>query len=134
MSESQPPPSGTPLNYATATAPGGYQGPPATSDDKNMAMLIYILAIFTGFIGPLIIWLIKKDQSPFINDQGKEVLNWSITVVLAYIVCIILMFVIIGIFLMPILLLAHLILTIMGALKVKDGIAYRYPWALRLLK
>lgn len=133
MSE-QPPPSGAPLNYATPGAANAYQGPPPSKDDMNMAMLIYILAIFTGFIGPLIIWLMKKEQSPFVNDQGKEVLNWSITVVLAYIVCIILMFVIIGIFLMPLLLLAHLIFTIMGALKAKDGIPYRYPFALRLLK
>lgn len=132
MSENPQPAS--PLNYESMTSASGYSGPPPTKDETNMAMLTYILAIFTGFIGPLIIWLMKKDQSAFLNDQGKEVLNWSITVVLAYIVCIILMFVIIGIFLMPILLLCHLIFTIMGAVKVSKGIAYRYPFALRLLK
>lgn len=134
MSEGAPPPTSDTLNYQSMTNPAGYQGPPPTKDETNMAMLTYILAIFTVFIGPLIIWLIKKDQSPFLNDQGKEVLNWSITVVLAYIVCIILMFVIIGIFLMPVLLLCHLIFTIMGAIKSSKGIAYRYPFAIRLLK
>lgn len=127
-----PPPSTEPLSYQTPTS--GYQGPAPTKDDTNLATLIYILAIFTGFLGPLIIWLMKKDQSPFVDDQGKEVLNWSITMVLGSVVCAILMVVIIGIILMPVLGLLHVIFTIMGALKANKGIAYRYPFALRLLK
>jgi hypothetical protein len=103
-------------------------------EEKNMAMLIYILGIVTGFIAPLIIWLLKKDSMPFVNDQGKEVLNFQITTILAWIVCVLLSFIIIGFFLMPVVGLAYLILMIMGALKAKDGIAYRFPFALRLLK
>lgn len=76
----------------------------------------------------------KKDSSRFVDDQGKEVLNWCITMVLGYIACILLMFVVIGIFLMPVLLLLHVILTILGAVKASQGIPYRYPFALRLLK
>jgi len=119
-----------PLNYQSAT-PGAVE---ENKDARNMAMLIYILAIFTGFIGPLIIWLLKKNEQPFVDDQGKEVLNWSITVFLAFIVCAILMVVLIGVFLMPVVAIANLVFLIMGALKAKDGIRYRFPFALRLIK
>lgn len=121
-------------NAYTVGVAGAYAGPPATADDKNMAMLIYLLGIFTGFIGPLILWLIKKEQSPFINDQGKEVLNFQITTILAMIVSIILIFVVIGIFLYFGVIIAYLVLMIIGLLKAKEGIAYRFPFALRLLK
>jgi len=105
-----------------------------SKDDTNLGMLLYILALVTGFIGPLILWLVKKDSSKFVDDQGKEVLNWCITMFIGYIACFVLMFVLIGIFLMPILILTHLILTILGAIKANQGVAYRYPFALRLLK
>jgi uncharacterized Tic20 family protein len=97
-------------------------------------MLLYILALFTGFIGPLILWLVKKETSSFVNDQGKEVLNWCITMTIAYIVCFLLIFIVIGLFLIPVLILSHVILTIMGAVKASNGVAYRYPVAIRLLK
>ena len=133
MTENPAPNQGTPsstLNYS----PAGYTGAPPTKDETNLATLTYVLAIFTGFIGPLIIWLMKKDQSQFVDDQGKEVLNWCITMVAAWIVCFILVFVLIGLFLMPLVGLLHLIFTIMGAVRVSGGVAYRYPFAIRLLK
>ena len=126
MSENQASQSSAPLNYESGAAP--------SKDDTNLATLMYVLCIFTGFIGPLIIWLMKKDQSKFVDDQGKEVLNWCITLVLGFIGCFILMFVLIGIFLMPILAILNLVFTIMGAMKVSKGIPYRYPFAIRLLK
>ncbi len=129
MTESSPPP----VDYGTAPT-GGYQGTPPTQEEKNMAMLCYILGIITNFIGPLIIWLMKKESMPFVNDQGKEVLNFQITVFLAMIVCAILTIVLIGAILMPIVALVYLVLMIMGALKAKEGIAYRFPFAIRLLK
>jgi uncharacterized protein len=118
----------TPPSVDPAVASGVNQ------DEKNMGMLLYVLGIITGFIGPVILWLMKKDTMPFVNDQGKEVLNFQITVFLCAIVCGILMMVVIGIFLLPLVMLAYLILMIMGALKAKEGIAYRFPFALRLLK
>lgn len=123
---------GSPM--AGMTSAPGYAGGAPSKDETNMAMLTYILAIFTGFIGPLIIWLMKKDQSAFLNDQGKEVLNWCITLVLGFIVCFVLAFVVIGVFLMPVLWVLNIVFCIMGAVKASKGIAYRYPFALRLLK
>ena len=105
-----------------------------TKDECNMAMLMYILAILTGWIAPLIIWLIKKDQSPFINDQGKELLNFQITLFIAFIVSGLLVFLVIGCFTTPALVICNLIFSIMGAIAVSKGTAYRFPFALRLIK
>ena len=105
-----------------------------TKDDMSMGMLLYILALVTGFIGPLVLWLVKKDSSKFIDDQGKEVLNWCITMAIAWVACIILAVVLIGAFLMPVVMLCHLIFTILGAVKASRGELYRFPFALRLLK
>lgn len=126
-----PTPSGP---VAGMTSAPGYAGGAPSKDETNMGMLIYILAIFTGFIGPLILWLLKKEQSSFINDQGKEVLNWIITVILVIIVSIPLMLIFIGFLTYAAALICHLVFTIMGAIKASKGIAYRYPIALRLLK
>ena len=52
--------------------------PPATQEEQTMGMLSHLLGIFTGFLGPLIIWLIKKDESKYIDEQAKEALNFQI--------------------------------------------------------
>jgi uncharacterized Tic20 family protein len=99
-----------------------------------MTMLMFILAIVTAFIGPLIIWLMKKDQSKFIDDQGKEILNYQITFWIAYIACMVLYFLIVPVFIAFALAIASLVFHILGAIKSSKGIAYRYPFAIRLLK
>jgi uncharacterized Tic20 family protein/DNA-directed RNA polymerase subunit RPC12/RpoP len=52
-------------------------------DECNTAMLIYVLGIFTGFIGPLVLWMMKKDQSRFVDHHGKQMMNFTITVIIA---------------------------------------------------
>lgn len=52
---------------------------PPNAEERNMGMLIHLLAIFTSWLGPLILWLVRKDQSPFIDHHGKEALNFQIT-------------------------------------------------------
>jgi hypothetical protein len=105
-----------------------------SSDDKTMALLAHLLGIFTGFLGPLVIWLIKKDQSTFVDDQGKEALNFQITMLIAWVVTWVLMFVLIGLLLVPVLIIANLVLCIMGGIAANKGERYRYPVALRLIK
>ena len=99
-----------------------------------MAMLAHLLGIVTGFLGPLIIWLLKKDEDAFINDQGKEALNFQITIAIAMIVSGALMFVCIGFFTALAVAVANLIFCIMAGLKANEGISYRYPMTLRLIK
>jgi len=110
-----------------------------------MAMLAHLLGIL-GPVPPLIIWLMKKDEMPFVADQAKEALNFLITIVIAVvglvIVDIVLHFIpvlgfILGCLLSLVILAAGvgaIILCIMAAMKAKEGIAYRYPFAIRLIK
>ena len=136
-----PPPVGEPTPGAQAptmpyATPMGnvYQGPEPDKDSRTMAMLCHLLAIFTGFIGPLVIWLIKKDQSPFVNDQGKESLNFQITMLIAHLIGAATWCIFIGILVTPALIIVNLIFCIMGTMAANDGKAYRYPFALRLIQ
>lgn len=107
---------------------------PPTQDEKTMALLAHILCLVGWFIAPLVIYLIKKDESNFVMDHAKESLNFQITIGIAYVICFILMFVIIGVFLMGLLSLISLILIIVATLKASEGKIYRYPFNLRLIK
>lgn len=105
-----------------------------SNDDRNLAMLAHLLGIVSGFVGALIIWLVKKDQSAFVDEQGKEALNFQITVMIGFVGSWILMFVLIGMLLMPLLLIANLVFCILAAVAVSKGEHYKYPFAIRLLK
>jgi len=105
-----------------------------SKDARNMAMLCHLLAIFTSFVAPLIIWLIKKDEEPFVDQQGKEALNFQITVILAMFVSVLLSFICIGVLLLFAIPIADLVFCIIASVKAGNGIAYRYPVSLRLVK
>jgi uncharacterized Tic20 family protein len=108
-------------------------------EERNWAMLAHLSALLAfatligGIIGPLVLWLIRKDDMSFAADQAKESLNFQITVFLAGIVCAILMLVLVGCVLLVILCLLDLILIIVAAVKASEGVAYRYPFNLRLI-
>ncbi|HMB55834.1 MAG TPA: DUF4870 domain-containing protein [Arenimonas sp.] len=107
-----------------------------SQDDKTMAMISHLSGIVAGFIGPLVIWLINKDKADkaWLNAQAVESLNFQITIFIAYMVAGILTFVLIGMLLIPVILIANLILCIMAGMKANEGADYRYPFALRLIK
>ncbi|MCC6680799.1 MAG: DUF4870 domain-containing protein [Phycisphaeraceae bacterium] len=121
-------------NMTPPPAPESSPAGDVPKDARTMAMLCHLLAIFTGFLGPLIIWLIKKDEMPFVNDQGKEALNFQITMFLAYIVSWLSIFVFIGCVLFPAVVILNLVFCIIATMKANEGVAYRYPFALRLVK
>jgi uncharacterized Tic20 family protein len=105
-----------------------------SQDEKTMALLAHLGGIFFGFIPSLVIWLIKKDSSAFVAEQAKEALNFQITVMFGYIISFILIFIVIGIFLIWALAIANLVLCIIAGIKANSGEAYRYPFAIRLIK
>ena len=81
-----------------STAGGGQPyaaGTSSVSNPTQMAMLAHLLGIFTGFLGPLIIWLTAGKQDPFVEDQSIEALNWQLTMLIAYIVSAVLFIIII---------------------------------------
>lgn len=106
----------------------------ASKDDCNLAMLAHLLGIFTGFIGALIIWIVKKDSPGFASSQAKEALNFQITITIGFVIAWVLAFILIGFVLIPILYVANLIFCILGAIAASKGQAYRYPFAIRLVQ
>jgi uncharacterized Tic20 family protein len=107
---------------------------PVSKDAINMALLCHILAIFTGFLGPLIIWLIKKDEAPFVDRHGKEALNFQLTVLIAWVASGVLAFACIGFVLLPVVGIVDLIFCILAAIKASRGEEYRYPVSIRFVK
>ena len=117
------------------------QAPQVSKDEQNWAMACHLAALsgflvpFGNIIGPLVVWLIKRAEMPLVDRHGKESLNFQITVVIAFLICIPLVFVIIGIPLMFAVGIGALIMTIIATVKVSNGdLEYKYPFALRLLK
>jgi uncharacterized Tic20 family protein len=123
-----------------------------SADERQWAMFAHLSALLGGlltsgwagsiglFIGPLVIWLMKKDTMPFVNDQGKEALNFAITVSLVCVVLLMLTIMSFGIGalltipLFMIVWIAALVFIIIAAVKAHEGTAYRYPVSLRLVK
>ena len=105
-----------------------------SSDSRMMGMLCHLLGLFTCFVGPLIIWLIKKDEDPFVDNQGKEALNFQITVGIAFIVSGLLAFVCVGVFMGIAVGIADLVFCIVAAAKANSGQAYRYPVSIRFIR
>ena len=105
-----------------------------SKDARMWAMLCHLLAIFTGFIAPLIIWLVKKGDDPFIDNQGKEALNFQITVAIAMLIAWLLCFACIGFVLVPAVWIVDLVFCIIASVKANNGEAYRYPLTIRFIK
>ncbi|MCE5327015.1 MAG: DUF4870 domain-containing protein [Planctomycetaceae bacterium] len=104
---------------------------PGDKDSRTLAMLCHLLGI-VGILGPLIVWLIKR-ENPLVDKNGKEAVNFQITVIIAWVAAIVLFC--IGLrFLFPLIWLANLVFCIMAAVKVSGGEDYKYPFALRLVK
>lgn len=100
------------------------------------ALFLYILWTFPvgHIIVPLIIWLVKKDKSPFIDDQGKESLNFQLSMTIYMIIAGLLTLIVIGFILLIALGLFHIIIVIIAAVKANSGEKYRYPLCIRFIK
>lgn len=111
-----------------------------SSDERMWAMLCHLSAFagylvpFGNILGPLVIWLIKKDQYAFVDDQGKEALNLQISIMIWAAVAAVLCFVIIGIPLLIAVVIFSIVMTIVAAIKANGGESYRYPLTIRLIQ
>jgi uncharacterized Tic20 family protein len=138
-----------PQNTA-APASGTTAGP--SSEERKWATFAHLSALIGAlltsgwggsigfFVGPLIIWLMKREEMPFVNDQAKEALNFTITVSIACFVLLLLTIISLGIGalvtvpLFMIIGIGALVLVVIAAIKANEGVAYRYPVTLRLVK
>jgi len=138
------------------STPSEQMPPPAadgspSAEERQWAMFAHLSALAAGlvtsvvggwgfFIGPLVIWQIKKDTMPFVADQAKEALNFSIMVSAIFLVLLVLTFVTLGIGILltgPLMLIvgiAALVLMVMAGIKANEGVRYRYPFNIRLIK
>ncbi len=109
------------------------------SDARTWAMLCHA-ATFAGYvvpfgnvIGPLVVWLLKKDTSALVDEHGKETINFQLSMTLYMLVAFALMVVLIGFVALPILIVLDLIVTIIAIMEASRGNLYRYPWTIRFV-
>jgi len=121
--------------------PGNSSPVGPTKSERDWAVVCH-LAAFAGLVlpyvgivlGPLVVWLLKREGMPFVDDQGREAMNFQLTMFIAGLVCIVLMWVLIGFALLAALAIFDFVITIVAAVKASEGVAYRYPVNLRLIK
>ena len=100
----------------------------------GLAGLIPMTPVFGSVIAPLIIWQIKKDEFEFVDEQGKEALNFQISILIYALVAGLLCFACIGFFLLPAVYIFDLIFLLIAAVKANNGERYRYPITIRFIK
>jgi uncharacterized Tic20 family protein len=123
-----------PLPATTTVAP--------SKDERMWAMFCHLAAFvgvmlpvpFGSVIGPLVVWMIKKDEYPLVADQGKEAVNFQISVAIYSVVSALLVFLLIGFFMLGALAIFGLVCVVMGAMKANEGESFRYPLCIRFIK
>ncbi len=101
----------------------------------HLASLAGLLGNGIGFVlGPLAVWLIKRDEHPYVDQQGKESLNFQLTMFLALLASAVLCLVVIGFLLLPVVFLLMVIFPIVGAVRTNRGENFRYPLSLRMIR
>lgn len=110
------------------------------AQEKNWGMACHLVALsgfvipFGHILGPLVIWLMKKDESEFVDDQGKESLNFQISATIYLAIAAILIVIVIGIFLMAVIGVFVLVMVIIATIKSSNGEKFRYPLTIRLIQ
>ena len=138
------------MNENTAATTPATASP--SSEEKQWALFAHLsvligglvtygwAASFGSFLGPLVIWLVKRDSMPFVADQAREALNFGITLTILCVALLMLTILSLGIgaiLTIPLFLLigvGALVLVIIAAIKANEGVAYRYPLTIRLVK
>ena len=127
------------VSPATAASPHNTAQPPAIKGkSRDWAVFTHLSAfsVFIGLpsvVGPLIMWLIRKDQDPFADFHGKEAINFNLSFLLYGIASIVSMLVLVGFLMLPVVLVTWFVLVIIGTVKASNGEYYRYPFTIRFL-
>ena len=94
---------------------------------------LYLGIPFGNILGPFLIWLFKRDMSPFVEMQAKEALNFQLSMMIYGAVAGLLIILLVGVFLIPLVFVLHIVLTIVAAVRASEGKAYSYPLTIRLV-
>jgi uncharacterized protein len=111
----------------TAPGVGG-----AASGDSGLALVTHLLGLLTGFLGPLVIWLVKKD-SPFVEQHAREALNFQITVLLAYVISGVLVLIVVGIVGFLVVFVLDIVFSIQQMIKASREEPANYPLSIRFV-
>ncbi len=106
----------------------------ASQDDRTLALLSHLGALLVSALVPLIVFLIKKDDSPFVREHTRQSLNLQIMLLIAGAVCGLLMFVLVGFLLLPLVVIAGWVLQIIAAVRASNGEMYRIPFVIDFVK
>jgi hypothetical protein len=107
--------------------------------DRQYAMLVHLSGFLSYLVGPLALivtlalWLARKEDSPFINDHGREAMNYSISMWLYAAIASMLTLILIGCFILPVLIVFDIIIVIIAAVTANGGRYYRYPITIRFI-
>ncbi len=136
--------SDTSSDHLTEAGPRPPAAPSTPSPDvpntvRNWAMAAHIsafavLVVGIPVVGPLVVWLLKREEHPFVDEQGKEAVNFNLSMLLYGIVAGILVLVGIGLVLLPVVLVAWFVLTVIAAVKAANGEHHRYPVTIRFVR
>ncbi len=107
--------------------------PEMSRDARNMAMLCHLLGI-VGFFAPLMIWLIEREKHRFVDEHGREAMNYQVSLLIYVSVSALLIPVAVGIFLLVAFGITHVVLTVIGAVRASQGRPWRYPIAIPFLR
>lgn len=113
----------------------------ARDKDINQKAMYIQLSAFTGYfiplgsiIAPVILWLIWREKDPYIDEMGREAVNFQLTMLLYYIICTALFIFLIGLVLIFAAMIFHITFIIVGAVQTSRGASYRYPMIIRFIK
>ena len=123
----------TDLSINPIATPNNTSGADPSSDDKNIATVTHLGGTVFSFVPGLLVWILKKDDSTYLADQAKEALNFQISVLIAYFIAGILVWLLVGFILLPLIWLLNIVFCIIAAISTSKGETYRYPLCLRLI-
>ena len=107
---------------------------PVPSDSRGWAAAAQLIPIIGfGFIAPLVIWLIKRDEDAFVEYWAREALNFQLTLLIWIIIGIVTLIIIVGIFILIAVGIAALVLAIIAGVKAASGEFWRYPLTIRFV-
>lgn len=106
---------------------------PPTADEKNLALLSHIGTFLGGFVVPLIVWLVKKDESAYVARHAKESLNFQISLIIYFVASAILMFIVVGIVMIFALSIFSLVVVVLATIAGSQGKDYQYPLCIRFI-
>ena len=99
-----------------------------------LGLALFLGIPFGNIIAPLVLWLLKRAEDPFVDDCGKEAVNFQITISLYFTLSAVLIFAMVGIVLLPLVVIFHVIYTILASIKASEGRYYRYPLTIRFIR